>query len=243
MALSVGHGFHLRSRVASTAIIEPNSDALSTLPHDVRTSYNILQIANNYQDLSTCIHLLQDCIKKNIFTEGRAIHAHMNKKGFMEDRFLGNTLMNMYVKCGSLVDARRVFDQMTERDVCSWTVMISGYSKHGFPEEVLVLFCQMQRAGLQPNHFTFAGVLTACTNLASVENGMEIHEQIIRSGFESNAFLTNAIIDMYVKCGSLEFARNVFDRMPKPDVISWTAMIAGYAHNGEKRRHCTSLNK
>eukprot|EP01018_Ginkgo_biloba_P027163 Gb_22477 [translate_table: standard] len=181
---------------------------------------------------SSYVCLLQECIKKKVLSEGKLVHAHMNEKGFLTDSLLLNTLVNMYIKCGSLANARRVFDQMSQRDVLSWTIMIAAYARHGFAKEALALFCQMPQTGIQPNQFTFASVLPACANLAALEQGKDIHEEIIRSGFQCDLFVANALVDMYAKCGHIENARDVFDKMPQRDVVSWTAIITGCAQNG-----------
>eukprot|EP01018_Ginkgo_biloba_P031733 Gb_22996 [translate_table: standard] len=180
-------------------------------------------------DSSTYASLLKVCIDKKSLPEGKLVHTHMMDRGFVPDMFLGNTLINMYAKCGSLVDARRILDQMHERNVVSWTVMIAAYAKQGRAEEALTLFYEMQQTGIQPNQFTFSSLLPACGNLAVLK---EVHEEIITGGFESNVFVASALVDMYGKCGSLENARHMFDKMPERNVVSWTAMITGYAQNG-----------
>eukprot|EP01018_Ginkgo_biloba_P023998 Gb_36142 [translate_table: standard] len=184
-------------------------------------------------DSSTYASLLQSCIDRKVVREGKFVHAHIIRTGFKcQEIFFGNTLVNMYAKCGSLVDARRVLEQMPIRNVVSWTVMISAYVRHGHSEEALKLFYQMKRTGIQPNQFTFSSVLPACANLASVERGKEMHKEIIRSGFQFDVFVGSALVDMYVKCGNLDDARQLFDKMPERNVVSWNAMIAGYAQNG-----------
>eukprot|EP01018_Ginkgo_biloba_P032087 Gb_22769 [translate_table: standard] len=183
-------------------------------------------------DPSTYACLLQECVNKKALSEGKLIHIHMRERGIEPDNFLGNILLTMYAKCGSLVDARKVFDQMPKRNVVSWTVIIAAYARHGYSEEALTLFYQMQSTGVQPNPFTFATVLPACANLADLEQGKEIHKEIVRIGFQSDAFVGNALVDMYAKCGSIENARHVFDKMPERDVVTWTALITGYVQNG-----------
>ena len=101
----------------------------------------------------------------------------------MEDRLVGNTLLNFYAKCRYLIDGRKVFDQMPQRDFFSWTFMIVAYAKNGHCEEALRLFYQMQEMAIQPNQFTFASILPACAHLASLEQGKEIHEEVRRKGF------------------------------------------------------------
>ncbi|XP_059068267.1 pentatricopeptide repeat-containing protein At4g13650-like [Cryptomeria japonica] len=143
-----------------------------------------------------------------------------------------NKLIYMYVKCGSLVDARKVFNHMKERDSVSWNTIIAAYKRHGFPQEAVTLFYHMQQTGLQPDKFTFASVLPACAKMGALEQGMDIHQSIMEGGFLSDTIVGNALVDVYAKCGSIDKACELFERMPQRDVISWNAMIAGYAHNG-----------
>eukprot|EP01018_Ginkgo_biloba_P026797 Gb_37510 [translate_table: standard] len=199
----------------------------------LREALHIMHAMEQRVDSFTYACILQVCIEKKALSEGRLIHTHMNEKGTMPDRFLWKELVNMYVKCGSLVDARRVFDEMPKRDVRSWTAMIAAYSKHGISEEALALFHQMQQTDIQPNQFTFASVLPACGNLADLEQGMEIHEAMIKSGFRPDVIVESALVDMYAKCGSIDKAREVFDKMHQRDVVSWNTMIAGYTQNGQ----------
>ncbi|XP_057826506.2 pentatricopeptide repeat-containing protein At1g09410, mitochondrial [Cryptomeria japonica] len=146
--------------------------------------------------------------------------------------FFQNKLINVYVKCGSLVDAHKVFDEMTERDGFSWNVMIAAYRRHGFPHKALKLLQQMQRTDVQPDEFTFASILPACAKIGALEQGMEIHQSIIGRGFLLNVVVVSALVDMYAKCRSIHKARELFDSMSERDVASWNAMIAGYAQNG-----------
>ena len=128
------------------------------------------------------------------------------------------------------------FNQMHERDVISWMTMIIAYSKQGYDQEALALFRQMQGTGIQPNQFTFASILPACTNLVDLK---EIHIEIIRGGFQSNVYVGNALVDRHAKCGSVEDARDLFDKMTQGNVVSWTSMISGYTTN---RQYGEALN-
>ncbi|XP_057863749.2 pentatricopeptide repeat-containing protein At1g08070, chloroplastic [Cryptomeria japonica] len=191
--------------------------------------YNITDL---HLDCCTYIFLLQSCIRKKTLGSAKLIHAHICTKGLIVNRAVTNTLGNMYAKCGCLADARKLFDHVPRKDVCSWTVMISAYAKHGFPEMALELFREMLDTDVLPNHFTFATVLPACASLASLEDGIEIHNDVKRRGFDADVFVANALVDMYAKCGSLENARYMFDKITEPDTVSWTALIAGYAQKG-----------
>eukprot|EP01018_Ginkgo_biloba_P011210 Gb_02065 [translate_table: standard] len=231
--LFFGLMFRLQGRKITTKVANNFPENLITLCNEgrLKEALHIWHVMEQHVDNSTYVYLLQVCIKKKALSDGKLVHAHMNATGFVPNRLLWNTLVNMYAKCGSLVNARRVFDQMPRRDVCSWTVVIAANSCDGFAEEALILFHQMQRTGIQPNRFTFASVLPACANLAALDKGMEIHEEIIRSGFQSDTFVESALVDMYAKCGSIKKARHLFEKMRERDVVSWTAMIAGYVQN------------
>eukprot|EP01018_Ginkgo_biloba_P008631 Gb_28772 [translate_table: standard] len=201
----------------------------------LKEALDVLYLMNDQNfkpDAFTYASLLQVCLIKKALREGKLVHAHMIDTGFKPDIFLGNKLVVMYAKCGSLVDARRLLDEMPKRNVASWTPIIAAYSKHGHDEEALALHYQMQQTGIQPDQFTFATILPVYANLAVLEHGKKVHQDIIRSGFESDIFVGSALVDMYIKCGSIDNARHVFDKMPRRNVVSWTAMIAGYAQNG-----------
>ncbi|CAM6051402.1 unnamed protein product, partial [Sphagnum compactum] len=145
------------------------------------------------------------------------------------------SLVNMYAKCGSIEDAQRVFNNMASHDVVSWTAMILAHVNCGQAWKALELSQQMQNQGVQPDHVTFVGMLNACADVLALEEGRHIHERIIQSGCESDAFVGSSLIDMYTKCGSIEDAQRVFNRMVTPDVIAWTAMLRGHAMHGRGR--------
>eukprot|EP01018_Ginkgo_biloba_P013167 Gb_21056 [translate_table: standard] len=199
----------------------------------IKEALHILHVTDQRVDNSAYVSLLQLCIQKKALSEGKIVHTHLNETGFTPDSFLGNTIMNMYAKCGTLVDTCRVFDEITKQDAFPWNVMIGTYFKHGLAEEALELFHQMQQTNIQPNQFTFASVLPVCAKLAALEQGIKIHEEIIRNGLQSDVFVESALVDMYAKCGNTERARNVFDKMCQRDVVCWNAMLAGYAQNGD----------
>ncbi|XP_057872496.2 pentatricopeptide repeat-containing protein At2g13600 [Cryptomeria japonica] len=140
---------------------------------------------------------------------------------------IGGCLYNGYVD-----EALRMFRDMPEHNVVSWSAIIGGYVQHGFFEKALEMFREMQATGLKANPVTFASLLPACANLAALNQGKEVHQEIIRSGFQRNAFVESALVDMYAKCGSLEEGYKVFKKIHKQELVSWNAMIFGYAMHG-----------
>jgi pentatricopeptide repeat protein len=98
------------------------------------------------------------------------------------------------------------------------------------------LFEQMQREGMIPDTFTFVQVLNACSGLQALEEGRCIHAQIMQRGCESDAYLGSSLVDMYAKCGSMEDAWNVFNRIPYHNAVTWNAMISGHVISGQGQR-------
>jgi pentatricopeptide repeat protein len=177
--------------------------------------------------------LLQTCASREALKEGKQVHTHIFITGIELNVFLATALVSMYAKCGSFVDAKLVFDKIPKPNVFSWNALIRGHIVHGHCEDVLELYHQMQIAGIQPDNFTFPFVLKACADLGNLQRGKDIHDCIIRIGFKPDIYVWNGLLLMYVKCGCMEDARQVFDKMSQRDVVSWNTMIAGYAQNGD----------
>eukprot|EP01018_Ginkgo_biloba_P030316 Gb_23088 [translate_table: standard] len=184
-------------------------------------------------DKVTIATILPACAHVAALQQGKEIHDYIIRNEFVLDAFVGSALIDMYAKCGSIEVARQVFDKVLERNAVTWTAMITGYVQNGYDHEALKLFEQMQLAGSTPTPVTVGSVLQACGHLADLHLAKDIHDYIIRSGFESNVFVGNALIDMYAKCRKIEYACRVFDNMSIRDVVSWNAMIAGYSQNGD----------
>ncbi|KAJ6716037.1 hypothetical protein OIU74_008721 [Salix koriyanagi] len=164
---------------------------------------------------------------------GQAIHGMVMKASFGSDLFISNSLIHFYSSSGDLDSAYLVFSKIVEKDIVSWNSMISGFVQGGFPEEALQLFKRMKMENARPNRVTMVGVLSACAKKIDLEFGRWACDYIERNGIDINLILSNAMLDMYVKCGSLEDARRLFDKMEVKDIVSWTTMIDGYAKVGD----------
>lgn len=182
--------------------------------------------------ICTAISLLKKYANWEALDQGKHIHSQVIKNGFEENICVRSALVHMYAKCGKIESAREVFNKFCERDVILWTAIITGYAQHGLGREALSLFKQMQEEGENPNNFTLTSVLKACASLANLRCGKQVHAGMIRGGFESDLFVTNALTDMYTKCGKIEDARTMFDKMHEQDVVSWSSMILGCSEHG-----------
>ncbi|KAJ7524892.1 hypothetical protein O6H91_17G026300 [Diphasiastrum complanatum] len=181
---------------------------------------------------ATFVGILNGCAEVAALEEGRRLHAQTIQGNWASDAYVGTCLVDMYIKCGCVQDARRVFSNMPVRSVVSWNVMIHGYLQCGQGERVLQLFQQMQQEKVNLDSITFLGIVNACASVAALEEGWSVHASIIRARLEMDIFMENCLVHMYAKCGSIEDSCRVFRNMSKWDGISWNAMLEGYAMHG-----------
>lgn len=142
----------------------------------------------------------------------------------------------MYGKCGSFLDAEKVFDKMSERTIFTWNAMIGASVSSGRYLEALELYEQMRLLGVPLDAFTFPCVLKACGALGESRLGSEIHGVAVKCGYGAFVFVCNALIAMYAKCGDLGGARMLFDdgfSMEKEDPVSWNSIISAHVAEGQ----------
>ncbi|KAK7285432.1 hypothetical protein RJT34_20205 [Clitoria ternatea] len=184
-------------------------------------------------DCRTFVFALKACERFPRASEGESVHCVVTKIGFRFELLVRNGLLHFYADRGWLEHAREVFDEMSHRDVVTWTTIIDGYASRDYPDEALGLFSLMLGSDVEPNEVTFIAVLSACSQKGDIGMGRYIHENVEKKNMRCSLSLRNALLDMYVKCGSLVAARELFDRMETRDVFSWTSMVNGYAKCGD----------
>ncbi|KAJ0987156.1 hypothetical protein J5N97_005512 [Dioscorea zingiberensis] len=181
----------------------------------------------------TFVGVLNACADRMVLLHGKEAHGYLLKLGFELQVYIKSALVHMYAQCGCIDEARRAFDQLHhEADVVLWSTMIGGHVQNGDHEEALALYGRMERQSISPNDLTLASVLKACSNLAALEQGKQVHARVLKYGFRSAIPVGSALSTMYAKCGSLEDCRLVFQRMPSKDIVAWNSIIAGFSHNG-----------
>ncbi|KAL0912117.1 hypothetical protein M5K25_018068 [Dendrobium thyrsiflorum] len=181
---------------------------------------------------STYSHLLQLCVDTYAKDEGKILHDSILARGYCPNLHLDTKFIIFFAKAGDLVSARKVFDEMPEKNVVSWTALMSGYSQNGFLEETLAIFSLMHRSCNKANQFTYASVLKACTGTNCIRSGLQIQGCIEKSRFRQNLYVNSALVDFHLKCGVLQDARSLFWRMEDRDVVLWNSMIGGHAVRG-----------
>ncbi|KAH9288069.1 hypothetical protein KI387_032186, partial [Taxus chinensis] len=200
--------------------------------HEALTLFHQMQQTGIEPNQFTFASILPACAKIRALEQGMDIHRSIMERGFLSDVVIASALVDMYAKCGSIHKARELFDKMPQRNAVSWSAMIAGYIQNGFIGMTLKTFKQMQSVDVKPNSATFASILSACSKMGALEQGMNIHESIMEKGFLSDVIIVNALVDMYAKCGRIQKASELFHKMPQRDIISWNAMVAGYVQNG-----------
>ncbi|XP_030492774.2 pentatricopeptide repeat-containing protein At3g53360, mitochondrial [Cannabis sativa] len=178
-------------------------------------------------------HLLSACSSLRSLEHGKRVHNNLILTSkFQQDIVLHNRILNMYGKCGSVKDAIKVFDAMPQRNVISWTSVISGCSQNGQYNDAVELYCQMRRLGHMPDQFTFGSVAKACSGLSDAWLGKQLHAHVVKSESGDQLIAQNALIAMYTKVGLIPDASLVFSRIVTKDLISWGSIIAGFSQLG-----------
>ncbi|MQL97895.1 hypothetical protein Taro_030597 [Colocasia esculenta] len=162
----------------------------------------------------------------------REMHAYSYRHRMESDRRVKNALVSVYSKCGLIQNAYLVFERIEDRDVISWSSIVAGYAQNGCCNESLVVFGQMVRAEIEPNPISITSVLAACSGVSGLRQGREVHLWAIKHAFDGQTYVGSALIDMYAKCGRIVNSRRVFDLMKERNLVTWNAMIGGYAFHG-----------
>ncbi|KAG6485649.1 pentatricopeptide repeat-containing protein At2g03880, mitochondrial-like [Zingiber officinale] len=160
----------------------------------------------------------------------RSIHGCILKHGLESDAFVRSSLIDVYSKFGDLDYGYRIFNETATPDLVVWNSLIGCFAQGGDGYMAINLFTQMKKAGFFADQSTLTSVLRACTGMVLLEMGRQVHVHVLK--YNRDLILSNALLDMYCKCGDLEEAHEVFCRMPEKDVISWSTMISGLAQHG-----------
>ncbi|MCO5551913.1 hypothetical protein L7F22_005420 [Adiantum nelumboides] len=167
----------------------------------------------------TYVCILKACAAIGEIDKGKQIHFEILRQGLLEH----------HVKLGPKCPSAAPFS-----DVVSWSALIAGYAQNGLSQKAFDCFDQMHREGIFLDEATFLCTLKACAVIGAIEKGKQIHDQILMQGLlEHHIVLVNALVDMYAKCNALHLAKSVLEKLPSRNVVSWNALIAGYAQNGQ----------
>ncbi|OVA01761.1 Pentatricopeptide repeat [Macleaya cordata] len=186
---------------------------------------------------STFTCALSTCADIAALEFGKQVHGRLVKAGYEMGCYVGNALLAMYCKCGSIEEAYDVFEGMTEKDVVSWNTMIAGYARHGFGKEALKVFEAMKMKGIKPDDVTMVGVLSACSHAGLVDKGTEyFHSMDKEYGLKAKVQHYTCMIDLMGRAGRLEDAESLMRNMPfEPDAATWGALLGASRIHGNAK--------
>ncbi|CBI35164.3 unnamed protein product, partial [Vitis vinifera] len=185
--------------------------------------------------------MIAGCIRSNRLEEGTKLFIRMqeenifpneitmlNKERVEVDCILNTALVDMYAKCGDINAAGRLFIEAISRDICMWNAIITGFAMHGYGEEALDIFAEMERQGVKPNDITFIGLLHACSHAGLVTEGKKLFEKMVHTfGLVPQIEHYGCMVDLLGRAGLLDEAHEMIKSMPiKPNTIVWGALVA-----------------
>ncbi|EOX99670.1 Tetratricopeptide repeat-like superfamily protein [Theobroma cacao] len=173
------------------------------------------------------------CIGLEAFDVAKGVHGCILKARYEHDIYVGVALLELYTKSGNIGNAQRVFEEIPKKDVIPWSFMISRFAQSNQSEVAVSLFCRMRRAFVVPNQFTFASALQACATMGDIELGKQMHGLVHKVGLDLDVFVSNAVMDVYAKCGRIEDSMQLFEKSINRNDVSWNIMIVGYVRCGD----------
>ncbi|XP_065853372.1 pentatricopeptide repeat-containing protein At3g26540 [Euphorbia lathyris] len=175
--------------------------------------------------------LLNVCAGLSDIEKGKQVHGFIYRHGFNSNILVGNSLIDMYGKCGNMKSARLWFSQMSRsRDSISWNALLTSYARHHQSEQAILIFGDMQWE-TKPSKYTFGTLLGACANVFALDQGKQIHGFMIRNGYDLDMVIRGVLLDMYSKCNCLAYALSVFREAASRNLVLWNSMILGCCHN------------
>ncbi|EFJ33576.1 hypothetical protein SELMODRAFT_583, partial [Selaginella moellendorffii] len=189
-----------------------------------------MQLEGNSPDRITLVTIFEACGNPENLEDGKKIHAYLSCNS---DVVLGSSLITMYGKCGSLSEACLMFQSMEEWNTVAWNSLMGAFVQHDRVEAAMELYWEMLQCGFLPSRPTFLTVLAAISSLESLRHGKLVHDTLVEAGHEDDVVVQTALVNMYGKCGSVVEAVEVFDRMPRHDVILWSAVISAHVNCAE----------
>ncbi|KAK8959811.1 Pentatricopeptide repeat-containing protein [Platanthera guangdongensis] len=227
--------FVLKSILPAPDIVSLNTIIVGYAHHDLHeevmeTFHSMRHFFDLRPDSITFVSALSASGNLRLLHIGRSIHALMEKSQSGLDLIARNALITMYFRCGRASDSELVFRTDEDRNLCSWSCMISGFAQNRNGCKALQYFREM--GSCRANEFSLVGGLCACSQLGNLRYGREIHGHAIKSEHSANGFVSSALLDMYGKCGRLDISIRVFENSPSKSIASWNSMISAFGLHG-----------
>lgn len=205
---------------------------------DALVVFREMMVYQIHPNESTLVSSLSACAHLGALDQGRWIHAYLDKTGVQISTSLGTALIDMYAKCGSITCGYEVFQKISQRDIVTWGVIISGFAIHGQAEKCFQLFNEMVASGTLPNEVIFVAILSACSHAGYVRLGHHYFNQMVHDfGIKPSIEHYGCMVDLLGRAGQLSEAEELIESMPeKPNSIIWGALLSACRTYGDLRR-------
>ncbi|XP_048503778.1 putative pentatricopeptide repeat-containing protein At3g25060, mitochondrial isoform X4 [Beta vulgaris subsp. vulgaris] len=186
-------------------------------------------------DSSSFTVAIKACTSSADMEMGERIWLQAVDYGYKDDAFVGCAILSLLTKGGKMVEAKAVFEGMKRKDLICWTTMVTGFAKNGQGMEAVGIFREMQSRGMEGDGIVMLGLIQACADIGDMKMGLSVHGHMIRKNHRMDVVIHTSLVDMYAKNGHLGLAYSIFCNMPQRNVVSWSALVSGYAQNGFAR--------
>ncbi|KAH7422715.1 hypothetical protein KP509_12G021700 [Ceratopteris richardii] len=216
---------------------------------DALQMFQLMQEDGVEPDSYTFVSLFKACCLSKNLQEGMRLHVAAYERGLTSNVFVGNTLLNMYTKCGDTPKAHKVFRSLPRQSIASWNGILSTLMEEGLAEDVLLSFRQLWAELGDPDHISLILALQACSSLAKVslknedpnthhllEIGHSLHSFARNKVYESDLLVGTALINMYGSCGLANHAIQVFECLPQRDIVSFNAVLSAFIQGNQEER-------
>lgn len=192
------------------------------------TLFRKMLAANVKPKSVTFSSIMPACTHLTTLHLGKQLHGYIIRCGFDRNVFIASALVDLYAKCGNIKTARWIFKSVEQHDEVSWTAMIMAYALHGYANDAISAFKQMQMEGVRPSYIAFIAVLTACSHAGFVEDGWKYFNSMkIEYGITPGLEHHTAMADLLGRSGKVEEAYNIISSMPiKPTGSVWSTLLA-----------------
>ncbi|WJX92638.1 hypothetical protein P8452_74251 [Trifolium repens] len=208
--------------------------AFNCLPEEACRMFNLmrLDVANGDEfTFSSLLSVINDDALE-YYDFGKQIHSLVLRQSFDSDVLVASALINMYAKNKKMIDARRVFNETSIRNVVAWNTIIVGCGNHGDGNEVMKLLKEMLHEGFLPDELTISSIISSCGYASAITETLQAHAFAVKLSCQGFLSVANSLISAYSKCGSITSAFKCFELTSKPGLVTWTSLIYAYAFHG-----------
>ncbi|KAF3776570.1 Pentatricopeptide repeat-containing protein [Nymphaea thermarum] len=176
--------------------------------------------------------VLQACSQEQALLSGMKIHSLATRMSYERHPHVSTSILTMYMKCLQVDDARQLFDLIRQKESASWNVIILGYSYNGYDEEGLMMFASMRSKGIQPYFSAISTVLAACVcSVEFIDFGKAVHGDAVKRAAYLNIVVQSVLLTIYAKCGLVDAAEYIFNKIEARDQVSCCSMVVGFCQN------------